>query len=227
MLSAEDHDRIHAAIADAEAGTSGELFCIVARESAAYREIPLAWAAIVALLGPLLALTLGLRPAMLLSPLQGGWTAAHAGALEAASMAAVVAYGVAQVILFVVTLGLVAIPPVRRLLTPGFVKKAHVHSRALEQFAHRRHAGRAPTGVLIYASIAERRVEIIADEDIHEKVGEAYWNAAVKAAVAKIRAGDPAGGLIAAIELCGKALAEHFPSDGSARPAALRILSEV
>jgi putative membrane protein len=227
MLNPADHERLHQALAKAEAATSGEIFCIVASESAAYREIPLAWAAVVALLGPLLALTLGLRPAMLLSPLQGGWTAAHAGALEAASMAAVVAYAVAQVILFVVTLGLVAIPPVRRLLTPGFVKKAHVHSRALEQFAHRRHAGRAPTGVLIYASTAERCIEIVADEDIHQKVGEAYWNDAIKAATAKIRGGDAVGGLIAAVDLCGKALAENFPSDGAPRAAGADEVSEI
>ncbi|HEX4198605.1 MAG TPA: TPM domain-containing protein [Caulobacteraceae bacterium] len=227
MPSPADHDRLHAAIARAEAATTGEIFCIVAGESAAYREVPLAWAAIVALLGPLLALTFGLRPAMLLAPLQGGWTAGQAGALEAATLAAVVGYAGLQVILFLATLGLVSIPPVRRLLTPGFVKKAHVHARALEQFAHRRHVGRAPTGVLIYASSAERCIEIVADEDIHEKVGEVFWDSAIKAATAKIRSGDPAGGLIAAIDLCGKALADNFPSDGAARPAETDAVSEI
>jgi putative membrane protein len=127
----------------------------------------------------------------------------------------------------VAALALVSIPPVRRLLTPGFVKKAHVHARALEQFAHRRHAARAPTGVLIYASTAERCLEIVADEDIQEKVGEAYWNEAIKAATAKIRAGDAVGGLIAAVELCGKALAENFPSDGTPRPASTDEVSEI
>jgi putative membrane protein len=226
MLKPADHERVHAAIAGAEAATTGEIFCIVARESAAYREVPLAWAAIVALLGPLLALALGLRPAMLLAPLQGEWTVAHAGALQGAMTAAVLGYAGIQAVLFAAVLALVAIPPVRRLLTPGFVKHAHVHARALEQFAHRRHVG-APTSVLIYASAAERRVEIVADEDIHEKVGDAFWDAAVKAAVAKIRAGDPAGGLIAAIELCGQALAEHFPSDGRARAPETDDLSEI
>jgi putative membrane protein len=227
MLNPADHERLHAAIAKAEAATTGEIFCIVAQESAAYREVPLAWAAIVALLGPLLALPLGLRPAMLLTRLQGGWTAAHAGMLEAATTATVIGYAGAQIILFLAALALASIPPVRRLLTPGFVKKAHVHARALEQFAHRRHAGRAPTGVLIYASSAERRVEIVADEDIHEKVGEAYWDAAIKAATAKIRAGDAAGGLIAAVEMCGKALADNFPNKGAPRAAETDDLSEV
>jgi putative membrane protein len=226
MLSPADHERLHAAIARAEAATSGEIFCIVAPESAAYREIPLAWAAIVALVGPWLALTLGLRPITLLAPFQGGWTADQAGVLQAATMAAVVGYAAFQVLLFLVTLALVSIPPVRRLLTPGFVKKAHVHARALEQFAHRRHAGRAPTGVLIYASSAERCIEIVADEDIHEKVGETFWNSAIKAATSKIRSGDPAGGLIAAIDLCGKALADNFPSN-AAPPAQTGDVSEV
>jgi putative membrane protein len=227
MLSPADHERLHEALAKAEAGTSGEIFCIVARESAAYREIPPAWAAIVALLAPLLALTFGLRPAMLLAPLQGGWTAAHAGLIESATMAAVVTYAAAQVILFIAVLGLASIPPVRRLLTPGFVKQAHVHERALEQFTHRRHAARAPTGVLIYASSTERRIEIIADEDIHEKVGEAYWTSVLQAATAKIRAGDGVGGLITAVEMCGKTLADNFPSDGAARAAETDDLTEV
>ena len=227
MLSPADHERLHQALAKAEAATTGEIFCIVAKESAAYREVPPAWAAIVALLAPLLALTFGLRPSMLLAPLQGGWTAAHAGMIEAATLAAVVAYAVAQVILFVGVLGLASIPPVRRLLTPGFVKKAHVHERALEQFTHRRHAARAPTGILIYASSAERRIEIIADEDIHEQVGEAYWTSVLKAATDKIRAGDAAGGLITAVEMCGKTLADNFPANGAARPAEADDLTEV
>jgi putative membrane protein len=227
MLNPADHERLHAAIAKAEATTTGEIFCIVARESATYREVPLAWAAIAALVGPLLALALGFRPAMLLAPMQAGWSIAHAGALNRATMAAVTGYAVAQALIFVAVLAIAAIPPVRRLLTPGFVKHAHVHARALEQFAHRRHVGSAPASIMIYASSAERRVEIIADEDIHQKVGEAFWDAAVKAAIAKIRAGDAAGGLIAAIEMCGQALAEHFPTDGKARAAEADDVSEV
>ncbi|HLI65757.1 MAG TPA: TPM domain-containing protein, partial [Caulobacteraceae bacterium] len=73
MLTPEDHTRVHAAIAAAEAKTAGELFCIVARESASYREVPLAWAAIAAFALPPLVLLAGLRPAALLASLQGGW----------------------------------------------------------------------------------------------------------------------------------------------------------
>jgi putative membrane protein len=71
--------------------------------------------------------------------------------------------------------------------------------------------------VLIFASLAERRVQIIGDEDIHAKVGDAVWEAAIAAALSHIKAGDTAGGLIAAVKLCGDALAEHFPP-GAAGP---------
>jgi hypothetical protein len=39
--------------------------------------------------------------------------------------------------------------------------------------------------------------------------------------------GDAVGGLTAAVELCGKALADNFPSDGAARDAATDDLSEI
>ena len=49
MLSAIDKDRIEAAVRTAEAGTSGEIVCLLAQEVSNYREVPLAWAAAVAL----------------------------------------------------------------------------------------------------------------------------------------------------------------------------------
>jgi putative membrane protein len=227
MLNPSDHDRVHAALAAAEAKTAGELFCVVATESASYREVPLAWAAGVALLGPPIALLLGVRPGLLLAALEGGWVAGHAHALEAAMTGAVIGYAVVQAALFAVVLIVAAIPPVRRVLTPGFLKRNHVHARALEQFAHRRGVSGAPASVLIYASTAERQVEIVADEAIHAQTGDGVWNEAITAALAKIRAGDAAGGLIAAIERCGAALAQHFPADGAAKPEPAEDLKEV
>ena len=218
MLSKADHDRVHAAIAKAEQRTSGELFCVVARESGHYREVMFAWAAAVALLAPPLSLVLGLRPsfflAAVLTLLENGWVVAHVGSLNAEVATALIGYAVVQAALFVAVLAIASLPPVRRLLTPAALKHAQVHARAMEQFAHRLHATRAATGVLIYASLAERRVEIIADEAIHAKVAPRTWDRAVQAAVGEIRAGDVAAGLLAAIGLCGEALAEHCPPDG-------------
>ncbi len=226
MLSAADHDRIHDAIAAVEARTSGEVTCVVAQESSRYREVPLAWAAAVALIAPPIALALGVRPFAVIALAQNGWTEADVGSAHAAVMTALVGYALVQAVLFALAGGLVSIGPVRRILTPGFVARGHVHARAMEQFAHRMHRSKAATGVLIYASLAERRVEVVADAAIHKKVGEGAWKQAVVSAVGLIRQGDVAGGLVAAVEVCGEALARHFPDDG-APPRDEDLVSEV
>jgi len=52
MLTPEDHRRIEAAVARAEDGTSGDIFCVLAGEVSSYREVPIAWGAAAALLIP-------------------------------------------------------------------------------------------------------------------------------------------------------------------------------
>lgn len=220
MMTPADHQRVAAAIAEAEATTSGEIFCVVSAASAKYRETALAAAAAVALLGPPLALLLGLRPAGLIQAVlivvQSGWTVEQAGAVNTMVTSALVGYAALQALLFGAAAALVSIPAVRQALTPARLKREHVHARAMEQFTHRLHATAASTGVLIYVSIAERMVQVIADEDIHAKVASGLWDQAVKAATGPIAKGDVAGGLIGAIRLCGQALAEHFPAEGAA-----------
>jgi putative membrane protein len=228
MLSQADHERIHTAIEAAEARTSGEIFCVVAKESATYREVPFAWAAALALIGPPLALAFGLRPSVrVLLALQNGWSVAHASALSDTLTTALIAFAAAQAMLFVIVLLLASIPQVRRRLTPASAKRAHVHARAMEQFAHRLHATRASTGVLVFASLAERRVEIIADEAIHARVGTDAWDRAVAAAVGPICRGDYAAGLIAATEVCGEVLAQHFPPIEGQSPSSDEVVAEI
>jgi putative membrane protein len=211
MLSKADHERVHDAILRAEASTQGEIFCVVAHESSPYREAPFAWAALIALVVPPLALTVA--PVERLVGAAGEqWSAAQAGGVDLTPL--LLSYAVLQAVLFAATLLITGLAPVRRFLTPGSVKQGRVHARALEQFAHRLHATEAQTGVLIYASLAERRVEVIADEEIHQRAGEAAWAQVVAAAVAGIKHGDTAGGLIAAVKVCGDVLTRHCPATG-------------
>ena len=63
MLSEGDHKRIARAIAQAESKTTGEIFCVLAHEVSRYREVPLVWAALAALLLPPLAGAGGAAPA--------------------------------------------------------------------------------------------------------------------------------------------------------------------
>ena len=228
VLSKADHQRIHDAIEAAEQATSGEIFCVVAKESATYREVPFAWAAAIAMVGPPLALVFGLRPGVpWLLALQNGWSVGHASALGDDLVTALITYAVVQVLVFVIALLFTSIPFVRRLMTPNSLKRAHVHARAMEQFAHRLHTTNASTGVLVFASLAERRVEVIADELIHNKVGEKPWDQAVAAAVGPIRKGDAAAGLTAAIQVCGRVLAKECPPIEGLSPGGDRELVDI
>ena len=212
MLSEADHARIASAVSAAEAGTTGEIVCILAREVSTYREVPLAWAAAAALLLPPLALLCGLRPEAL-TPWARDWTTATGPGLPPARL--LEAYGLLQVVLFAVVAGLVSVPLVRRWLTPTSLKRRRVHRAALQQFlATGLHASEGRTGVVIFAAQEDRRVELLADDAIHAAVGDTVWNASVAAVQDGMKRGRPADGFVRAVELCGEALTTHFPSQG-------------
>jgi putative membrane protein len=113
---------------------------------------------------------------------------------------------------------LTAMPLVRIALMPRRARRAMAHRAAAEQFMIRglaRKTGR--TGVLIFVSLAERYVRIIADEGISARVPQSHWQAAVDAMIAHIRDGRIADGFVRAIELCGGELAKNFPRTDTSR----------
>jgi putative membrane protein len=113
---------------------------------------------------------------------------------------------------FLIVRYLLAWMPLRMALTPGATKTRRVRRRALELFraaAERRTTGR--TGVLLYLSLLERRVEIVADEAIHAKVAPETWGDAMAALLEEVKAGRPADGMVRAVEMIGAVLAEHVP----------------
>ncbi len=67
------------------------------------------------------------------------------------------------------------------------------------------------SGVLILVSEAERRVQILADRGIHERVGSGGWEQHVGSVVDAVRRGKAADGLCQVIDGIGATLAEAFP----------------
>src|SRR5258706_4687202 len=61
MLNEKDRARISAAITEVEAKTSGEIFCVLAKDVSRYREVPLLWAAVAAFAVPPLLVLAGLH----------------------------------------------------------------------------------------------------------------------------------------------------------------------
>jgi putative membrane protein len=107
--------------------------------------------------------------------------------------------------------------PLERLLVGRAAAEEAVRARAVrafhEQGLHRTAEG---TGVLLFASLFERRAVVLGDRGIHAKVGEGEWDRAVTALTAGMRAGDPGRGFVDAVALCGARLAQHFPRDPAA-----------
>ncbi len=186
MIPQSDKTRVADAIRAAEARTAGEIICVIARHSSDYRLVPIAWAAAIALLVPLPLLYLTSWPAAIIYLWQ------------------LVAFAAAGLAL--------SHPGVRFHIVPRRAKHERAHAEAMRQFfAQGLDKTEHRTGVLIFASTAERYAEIIADAGINEKVTPQVWNEAIRELVAAIKAGRPADGFVAAIEQCGTVLAAHFP----------------
>jgi putative membrane protein len=226
-LSQADRDRIAQAVADAEKTTAGEIYCVLAPEVGDDRHLPLVWAFGAALLLPALALLAGFRPEML-TRLFGGWSVGHAAAHDAAILSALLTYVGLQAATFVVVALLVAIPAVRRSLVPAPLKKARVRQAALDYFlAKDLHLTRDRTGVLIFAALAEHRVEVIADDGIYAAAPNAVWDAVVADLVAGLKRGAIADGFVAAVARTGAILAAHVPprpGDANELPDGLTVL---
>jgi putative membrane protein len=108
--------------------------------------------------------------------------------------------------------------PVERLLAGQRAMEEAVRARAVRAFHEQGlHRTREGTGVLVFASLFERRAVVLGDRGIHERIGGAEWDRALAALVAGLRRGDPGQGFVDAIALCGARLAEHFPRDPAAR----------
>ena len=204
-LSADDHARVSAAIAEAEAKSDGEIIAISADQSDAYHDVGLHWAvlAMVAVLAYFAALPQHL---VRLHDWVQGWSA------EPSTRELLTLLLFFALLKFLGVLFLLKWRPLRMLLTPGSTKTRRVRRRAIMLFktgAERRTVGR--TGILIYLSMAEHRAEIVGDEAITHVTTPDTWGEAMTALLAEVKQGKPADGIIAAVGIIGEVLAEHFP----------------
>jgi putative membrane protein len=191
-MSAADRERISRAIREAEARTSGEIVCVLAQSSSEATGLPILIAALAALALPWLLVAFTALPVYRILSLQLG--------------------------LFAVLLVLLCLPRVRVALMPRRARRAIAHRVAMEQFVSRGIAQtKERSGILIFASLAEHYVRVIADVGIAARVHQSEWQAAVDAMINHMRRGEVADGFVAAITICGDKLAAHFPRTGAPR----------
>ena len=187
-LSPEERDRIEAAVAAAEKRTSAEFAVVVARASDDYALFPLLWAA-------LLALVTGGAIAIATPMLSVGISfAIQAGAFFTASL-------------------LLHLPFLRPRLVPPSVQRECADRLARLQFASLvNEQTRGDVGLLLFVSLAERHVEILADNGIAARIPQAAFQNIIDAFIRDVHQGKIADGFIAAIERCTLLLQQHFPA---------------
>ncbi|HTP41392.1 MAG TPA: TPM domain-containing protein [Nitrospiria bacterium] len=187
-LNAEDEEKIRRAVAEAESHSRGEIVTMIVHASDHYGRLRVAGgiACAVAAYAAGLALFPSLHPSWFLLIETAGFVAGSA---------------------------LCRLDGVMRLFLTNREREAAVYDRALHAFYHHAlHTTREATGILILASLLERRVQIIADRGIHDKVGDATWRKAAEALTRALKEGRVADGFCDAIAICGEALARHFPA---------------
>jgi putative membrane protein len=100
----------------------------------------------------------------------------------------------------------------RYLVTPSVLMRKYAHRNAATQFlAVNAHSTGGRTGVLIFVSLLERYVEIVADTAIAVKVSHADWQRIVDQMLPLLKAHKLTEALVLGVEHSGEKLAKHFP----------------
>lgn len=73
------------------------------------------------------------------------------------------------------------------------------------------HRTKDRNGVLIYLSVADRKMAVLGDVGINARVPENFWNDVLGLLKLHLAAGRAAEGLVEAVHMVGEKLRDHFP----------------
>jgi putative membrane protein len=187
IFNQDQKTQIAQAIDEAEEKTSGELVAVLAQSSDDYLYIPILWAALIALAVP------GI---LMLS----GWSI---------DFVRIYQYQVGTFILLTL---LFHWPALKMSLIPPPVKKSRAALRARDEFITLGLHNTSNRGaIMIFVSVAEHYVEILADQGVAEKVSDDEWIELVNNFIGHIKQGDFTTGYVETIKRCGEIMAVNFP----------------
>lgn len=188
LLTDKEQQQVASAISDVERETDAELVTVLADASDSYAYIPLLWAGIVALLIP-------------------GTINYFTGSLGADWLLVV------QWATFIGLCLLLQLPGVGHHLIPQQVRFWRASNMARRQFLEQNlHHTEGGMGMLIFVSEAEHYVEILVDQGISSRIGDAVWEGIVRTFTDRVRRGDTLEGFLECIENCGQHLKEKVPA---------------
>lgn len=188
FLTQEEQQRIIQCVKDVETRTSGEIVPVIASESYQYPAAVGFGSLVLGVAGAILACM----------------------ALEREDMWLFLAVFLGLYLVFQIVLR--AVPVLRKPFLSRGQMLEEVNEAAITSFyLNGLHRTRDQTGIIIYVSVYERMVQVLADKGINEKVDPKVWQEVVAIVTKAIRNGTAADGLCAAITRCGDLVTEHFP----------------
>jgi putative membrane protein len=190
QLTPQDRTRIETAIAQAESRTSGEIAVVIAQQSGDWRAASLAISIAVSFLA-----TLVLWQASVVTYFPALWLIQLATFLSCETLLQVTGFA-------------------PRLVGSEALQKAAARHAQSTFYAQGIHHTRDRAGILLFVSLQERYVELIADEGIRQKIPAETWHGIVTQLIAQMRQGQGGTGFETAIRHCGELLAAHFPATG-------------
>jgi putative membrane protein len=105
-----------------------------------------------------------------------------------------------------------AFPALKRPFASKREMREEVAEAAFTAFhAHGLHDTRDKTGIILYVSVYERSVQVLADKGINDLVNPLAWEEIVAMVTEGIRAGKPGEALCKGVTRCGEMLTERFP----------------
>lgn len=197
FLGAEDRARISACVQDVEKSTSAEIVPLVRSASSAYPAALLRGALVVGLVLAAAATVLD----SILTP----W-----GSLDILDVW--LFPGVFVVSFAVVSILARLVPAIARIFVTRAEMSEEVGEAAVTAFfRHRLAETRDRTGILLFVSVFERRVVVLADEGINAKVHGDTWQQVVDIVLQGIRDRRAPDGLCRGVARCGEIVSAQFP----------------
>ena len=197
---------IESAIANAETKTNGEIACAITSASHNYSF----WELLFALgIGSVVAIILTTCSPFLVQTLEKIFW----GDIPSWILTGFIA--ITTLITISIAFLVANIPCIDRLFTPKSYRDFAVYRRAMRHFVESGvYDTKEQSGILIFVSLLEREVKIIADRGINQKVPQEKWDGiASKLAQGFSKKTDvlPKDALLSAVNECGLLLAENFP----------------
>lgn len=201
-LTEEQLKKIKDSVKKAESKSSGEIVTAFIRESDSYAVYELLFSVISAFVIFTISLFYFTEINSFFSSMFWDYTISNS----------VMCFGFSAFLLIFIIYFLANLPFLDRIIVPSKVMKEKVKNRALKYFLESGvYETRDRTGILIFISILERKVELIADSGIASKIEQKSWDEIVNLIVEGIKSGNWVDNLAISIEKCGDLLEEHFP----------------